>query len=113
MVADAELTGIWEKALEQIEWRTLDPESFMLSIREYTGKVTGEILRLKFPEPSSCVLACPKCKTGNVVVKSKVAKCDREGCGPASRTAFLFRLHPADQGLQGQERGTFRRDGHL
>lgn len=61
------------KALEQIEWRTLDPESFMLSIREYTGKVTGEILRLKFPEPSSCVLACPKCKTGNVVVKSKVA----------------------------------------
>ena len=23
----------------------------------------------------------PKCKTGNVVVKSKVAKCDREGCG--------------------------------
>ena len=81
MVADAKLTGTWEKALEQIEGRTLDPESFMLSIREYTGKVTGEILRLKFPEPSSCVLACPKCKTGNVVVKSKVAKCDREGCG--------------------------------
>ena len=81
MVADAKLTGTWEKALEQIEGRTLDPESFMLSIREYTGKVTGEILRLKFPEPSSCVLACPKCKTGNVVVKSKVAKCDRERCG--------------------------------
>jgi len=89
MVADAELTGIWEKALEQIEWRTLDPESFMLSIREYTGKVTGEILRLKFPEPSSCVLACPKCKTGNVVVKSKVAKCDREGCGLLVFRRFL------------------------
>ncbi len=49
MVADAKLTGTWEKALAQIEGHTLDPESFMLSIREYTGKVTGEILRLKFP----------------------------------------------------------------
>ena len=61
----------------------------MLSIREYTGKLTGEILRLKFPEPSSCVLACPKCKTGNVVVKSKVAKCDREGCGLLVFRRFL------------------------
>ena len=32
MVADAELTGTWEKALAQIEGHTLDPESFMLSI---------------------------------------------------------------------------------
>lgn len=51
--------------------------------------MTGEILRLKFPEPSSCVLACPKCKTGNVVVKSKVAKCDREGCGLLVFRRFL------------------------
>lgn len=89
MVADAELTGTWEKALAQIEGHTLDPESFMLSIREYTGKVTGEILRLKFPEPSSRAFTCPKCGTGNVVVKSKVAKCDREGCGLLVFRRFL------------------------
>lgn len=89
MVADAELTGTWEKALAQIEGHTLDPESFMLSIREYTGKVTGEILRLKFPEPSLRAFTCPKCGTGNVVVKSKVAKCDREGCGLLVFRRFL------------------------
>lgn len=89
MVADAELTGTWEKALAQIEGHTLDPESFMLSIREYTGKVTGEILRLKFPEPSSRAFTCPKCKTGNVIVKAKVAKCDHEGCGLLVFRRFL------------------------
>ena len=89
MVADAELTGTWERALARIEGRTLDPDSFMLSIREYTGKVTGEILRLKFPEPSSHAFTCPKCKAGNVVVKSKVAKCDREGCGLLVFRRFL------------------------
>ena len=89
MVADAELTGTWERALAQIEGRTLDPDSFMLSIREYTGKVTGEILRLKFPEPSLHAFTCPKYKAGNVVVKSKVAKCDREGCGLLVFRRFL------------------------
>ena len=77
------------KALAQIEGHTLDPESFMLSIREYTGKVTGEILRLKFPEPSSRAFTCPKCKTGNVIVKAKVAKCDHEGCGLLVFRRFL------------------------
>ena len=32
---------------------------------------------------------CPKCKAGNVVVKSKVAKCDREGCGLLVFRRFL------------------------
>jgi len=60
MVADAELTGTWGKALSQIEGHTLDTGSFLLSIKGYAKKVTEEILRLKFPEPSSCALACPK-----------------------------------------------------
>ncbi len=62
MVADAELTGTWEKALAQIEGHTLDPESFMLSIREYTGKVTGEILRLKFPNRRHAPLPAPSAR---------------------------------------------------
>ena len=48
-VADVELTGSWEKTLLQIEGHTLDAETFMQSIRDYTGKVTDEILRLNFP----------------------------------------------------------------
>ena len=89
MVADAELTGTWERALAQIEGHTLDPESFMLSIREYTRKVTNEILRLKFPEPLSRAFTCPKCGTGNVMIKAKVARCDHEGCGLLVFRRFL------------------------
>ena len=88
-VADVELTGTWEKALTQIEGHTLDTDAFLLSIKGYAGKVTEEILRLKFPEPSAHAFACPKCRTGNVVIKSKVAKCDNEGCGLLVFRKFL------------------------
>lgn len=80
-VADVELTGSWEKALSQIEWHTLGTETFMRSIRDYTRKVTGEILRLDFPATREKAFTCPKCKTGKIIIRSKTAKCDREGCG--------------------------------
>lgn len=80
-VADVELTGSWEKALLQIEGHTLDAEAFMQSIRDYTCKVTDEILRLDFPAMQEKVFTCPKCKTGKIILRSKVAKCDRDGCG--------------------------------
>ncbi len=48
-VADVELTGSWEKALMQIEQHTLDPDTFMVSIKDYTHKITGEILSIDFP----------------------------------------------------------------
>ena len=81
LVADVELTGTWEKALSQVEGHTLDPESFMSSIRDYTGKATGEILRLSFPSMPGKVFTCPKCKTGKIILRHKVAKCDHDGCG--------------------------------
>lgn len=80
-VADVELTGSWEKALSQIEGHTLGTETFMRSIRDYTRKVTGEILRLDFPATREKAFTCPKCKTGKIIICSKTAKCDREGCG--------------------------------
>ncbi|ALJ57494.1 DNA topoisomerase III [Bacteroides uniformis] len=80
-VADVELTGSWEKALLQIEGHTLDTETFMKSIRDYTSKATGEILRLDFPAMQEKAFTCPKCKTGKIILRSKVAKCDRDGCG--------------------------------
>ena len=80
-VADVELTGSWEKALSQIEGHTLDTETFMRSIRDYTRKVTGEILRLDFPATREKAFTCPKCKAGKIIIRSKTAKCDQEGCG--------------------------------
>ena len=80
-VADVELTGSWEKALSQIEGHTLGTETFMQSIRDYTRKVTGEILRLDFPATREKAFTCPKCKTGKIIIRSKTAKCDHDGCG--------------------------------
>lgn len=47
-VADVELTGSWEKTLAQVERHTLDTETFMQSILDYTRRATEEILRLDF-----------------------------------------------------------------
>lgn len=81
--ADVELTGSWEKALAQIERHTLDAETFMRSIRDYTSKATGEILKLQFNTMPGKVFACPKCKTGKIIIRSKVARCDHDGCRAA------------------------------
>ena len=81
LVAEVELTGSWEKALAQIERHTLDAETFMRSIRDYTSKATGEILKLQFNTMPGKVFACPKCKTGKIIIRSKVARCDHDGCG--------------------------------
>ena len=88
-VADVELTGSWEKALLQIEGRTLDTETFMSSIRDYTGKATDEILRLSLQAMPGKVFTCPKCKTGKIIIRSKVAKCDHDGCGLLVFRKFL------------------------
>lgn len=88
-VADVEMTGCWEKALAQIGGHTLDTETFMRSIRDYTHKATGEILRLEFPLPKSRSFTCPKCKCGHVIIRGKAAKCDKEGCGLMVFRRFL------------------------
>lgn len=88
-VADVELTGSWEKALLQIEGHTLDKETFMRSIRDYTGKATDEILRLSLQAMPGKVFTCPKCKTGKIIIRSKVAKCDHDGCGLLVFRKFL------------------------
>ena len=80
-VADVELTGSWEKTLLQIEGHTLDAEAFMNSIRDYTCRATNEILRLSLQPMPGKVFTCPKCKTGKIIIRSKVAKCDHDGCG--------------------------------
>ena len=89
LVADVSLTGSWENALAQIERHTLDPETFMASIRDYTRKATGEILKLSLPAAPARTFTCPKCKTGHVIVRGRAAKCDNKGCGLLVFRKFL------------------------
>lgn len=80
-VANVELTGSWEKTLLQIEQHTLETRSFMHSIESFTSQVTREVLGLKFPAPKQRSFPCPKCGTGKVMIRPKVAKCDNPDCG--------------------------------
>lgn len=89
LVADVSMTGSWEKALAQIERRTLDAGTFMASINDYTCKVTREILERTVPTMPARTFTCPKCGIGNVIVRAKTARCDREGCGLLVFRRFL------------------------
>lgn len=87
-IADVELTGNWEKTFADIEKNEVSPETFMKAIEIHTRQITEEVLSLKFPQLSSGV-ACPKCGTGKVLVRHKLAKCDNEKCGLLIFRKFL------------------------
>ena len=89
LVADVSLTGSWEKALLQIERHTLTTEAFMASITDYTRKATREILNLSLPAVAVRTFTCPKCKTGHIIVREKIARCDNKGCGLTVYRRFL------------------------
>lgn len=89
LVADVSLTGSWEKALLQIERHTLTTEAFMASITDYTRKATREILNLSLPTVAARTFTCPKCKTGHIIVREKIARCDNKGCGLTVYRRFL------------------------
>lgn len=88
-IADVEMTGNWEKTLSNIEHRAASPETFMTAIGIYTRQVTQEVLSLRFPESLSGTITCPKCGTGKVIIRQKLAKCDNEKCGLLVFRKFL------------------------
>lgn len=81
-IANAEMTGQWELALSKIEKGEEDPEAFNENIREYTGKICGEMLQsgIAATEEQN-LLACPLCKKNTVRLYPKVAKCTDKECG--------------------------------
>lgn len=88
-VADAALTGNWEKTLLQIEQHKLAVETFMRSITAYTRQVTEEVLSIRLPQSPAGGIPCPKCGTGHIRLRPKVAKCSNESCGLLVFRRFL------------------------
>jgi DNA topoisomerase-3 len=87
-IADAEMTGSWEKALADIETGKMNAETFHKGIEVYTRQICKELLSLSFSNNSASLMDCPKCKTKNLIFYPKVAKCKecdflvfREICG--------------------------------
>lgn len=81
-IADVAMTGQWEQALNKIASGDMDASTFHKAIEVYASQITTELLDMTFERQDnrqSC--PCPKCKSGNVVIYNKVAKCQNENCG--------------------------------
>jgi len=86
-IADVELTGNWEKSLNDISEGKQSPETFMKAIEAFTHQVTEEILSIDFtPETGSGKTICPKCGHGHFQIYHKIAKCSDSDCN-----LFVFR----------------------
>lgn len=81
-IADVAMTGQWEQALNKIASGEMDASTFHKGIEVYASQITAELLGITFERQDSRTLCpCPKCKSGNVVIFQKVAKCQNETCG--------------------------------
>ena len=81
-IADVAMTGQWEQALNKIASGEMDAATFHKGIEVYASQITVELLGMTFERQDnrpSC--PCPKCKSGNVIIYQKVAKCENETCG--------------------------------
>ena len=81
-IADVSMTGEWENALNKIATGEMDGNTFHRGIEVYAAQITSELLESKIEgvnQRESC--PCPKCKSGQVTIFQKVAKCNNEECG--------------------------------
>lgn len=81
-IADVSMTGEWENALNKIATGGMDADTFHRGIEVYATQITTELLESKIEggnKQESC--PCPKCKSGQVTIFQKVAKCNNESCG--------------------------------
>ena len=88
-IANVEMTGKWENALNKIEQGKIDVAKFNEEIRNYTKKCTDELLSSKIDSSKVIIpraaqrieLQCPKCGS-RFIVTDKVCACtDKEKCG--------------------------------
>jgi DNA topoisomerase-3 len=81
-IADVSMTGEWESALNKIATGNMDADTFHRGIEVYAAQITAELLETKIEggnKRETC--SCPKCKSGQVTLYQKVAKCNNEDCG--------------------------------
>lgn len=88
-IAKVTLTGKWEQKLEEMRANKVSYDVFMKHIKDYTVKITKELLQLRISIAQEEVkpqqkgkIKCPKCQPGNIHLYEKVAQCDHyaRGC---------------------------------
>ncbi|MFR9542326.1 MAG: DNA topoisomerase [Rikenellaceae bacterium] len=80
-ISNVQLTGEWENGLLSIERGELDSATFDNISREYTHKITSEILSKEIETPEIHNLTCPKCGAQTVRIYDKVTRCTTSECG--------------------------------
>ncbi len=88
-IAKVTLTGKWEQKLEEMRANKVSYDVFMKHIKDYTEKITKELLQLRIAIAHEELkplqkgkIKCPKCKQGQIQLYDKVAQCDHyaRGC---------------------------------
>ncbi|MDD6211173.1 MAG: DNA topoisomerase 3 [Bacteroidales bacterium] len=83
LLKSAELTGIWEKKLREIEKGSYDPQQFLSELKEMVLRIVEDVKYKRIvPPPPPRELKCPLCKTGNILKGKKAYGCSnwKEGC---------------------------------
>ena len=83
LLKSAELTGIWEKKLREIEKGSYDPQQFLSELKEMVRQIVEDVKYNK-PQPTKPPeLKCPLCKTGKPLKGNSAYGCSnwKEGCG--------------------------------
>lgn len=88
-IAKVTLTGKWEQKLEEMRANKVSYEVFMKHIKDYTERITKELLQLRISIAHEEIkplqkgkIKCPKCVAGQIQLFDKVAQCDHyaRGC---------------------------------
>lgn len=88
-IAKVTLTGKWEQKLEEMRANKVSYDVFMKHIKDYTEKITKELLQLRISIAHEEIkplqkgkIKCPKCGPGHIHLYDKVAQCDHyaRGC---------------------------------
>ncbi len=88
-IAKVTLTGKWEQKLEEMRANQVSYDVFMKHIKDYTVKITKELLQLRVAIAQEEVkpqqkgkIKCPKCDAGQIHLYEKIAQCDHyaRGC---------------------------------
>ena len=85
LIGQAELTGKWEKLLEEIREKRLPVAQFMGDIHHFTQKITKELLSqgASWQAAEKKSFPCPKCQKGTIREGAKSFFCTeyKAGCG--------------------------------
>lgn len=79
-IADVAMTAEWEMVLQKIENNEADAVAFLKGMEAYATSITQELLDMSIAQEKQPELICPKCKSHQLLIWDKVAKCPNEAC---------------------------------